>query len=234
MATRSPRKSAVKKSPAARKAAAKKAPRRAPPHREVAPEARAEAPSEPPREPAAEPQAVPPRTLPIEIDPRRIEETLGKLQGELKHWVNKGRFTKVRFRFRGKQLLPDLPLAAVVAAQGLTFYWAGLLRLLLVNVAGGSVLDVELVSDADAKVQAGREALLSGEVELALLHFRNALEMDRDHPAAHLQLGVALKLEGEREAARAELERARELDPKGAVGVEAERILQGMAGPPQA
>src|SRR5687767_7255476 len=57
------------------------------------------------------------RALPFEIDPRRMEESLKKLQGEMVHWANKGRYTKVRFKFRGKQLLPDLPLAAVVAAE---------------------------------------------------------------------------------------------------------------------
>ena len=40
------------------------------------------------------------------------EEGLKKLQGEVVHWANKGRYTKVRFKFRGKQLLPDIPLAA--------------------------------------------------------------------------------------------------------------------------
>jgi tetratricopeptide (TPR) repeat protein len=163
--------------------------------------------------------------LPIEIDPRRVEEALAKLGGELKYWANKGRYTRVRFKFRGKALLPDLPLAAVVAAEGLTFYWGGILRALLMNVAGGSLLSVELVNDADREVQVGREALLSGELEAALAHFRNALEMDRDSALAHLNLGVALKLKGDRAGARQALEQARQLDGKGPVAAEAERVL---------
>src|SRR5687767_2331374 len=83
------------------------------------------------------------RALGIEIDPRRIDETLNKFKSELVHWANKGRYTKVRFKFRGKQLLPDLPLAAVAAAEGLTFYWGGILRALIVNFAGKAVFDVE-------------------------------------------------------------------------------------------
>src|SRR5689334_12437812 len=86
-------------------------------------------------------------TLPIDLQPGRIEETLHSLQQELKHWANQGRFTRVRFKFRGKPILPDLPLAAVVAAEGLTFYWGGLLRMLVVNLAGRSLLQVELVHD---------------------------------------------------------------------------------------
>ncbi|MCY1030623.1 tetratricopeptide repeat protein [Corallococcus sp. BB11-1] len=185
------------------------------------------APMQDPREddrkrlPAGEPGG---RVLPFEIDPARLEEGLKKLQGELVHWTNKGRYTKVRFKFRGKQLLPDLPLAAVVAAEGLTFYWGGILRMLVAHVVGRSVLEVELVNDADKRVQAGREALLSGDVDQALALFREALSMDRDNPSAHLNVGVALKLRGDREGALAAFEMAKKKDPEGGVGAEAERL----------
>ena len=172
--------------------------------------------------PAGEP--VPGPTLPFEIDPKRVEESLGKLRDELVHWANKGRYTKVRFKFRGKQLLPDLPIAAVVAAEGLTFYWGGILRALVFTVAGGSLLQVELVNDADKRVQAGKEALLAGDLDDALAHFREALAMDRDNIGAHLNVGVALKLKGDRTGALASFERAKELDPEGPLGVEAERL----------
>jgi len=162
--------------------------------------------------------------LPFEIDPKRVEEGLKKLQGELVHWANKGRYTKVRFKFRGKQLLPDLPIAAVVAAEGLSFYWGGILRVLIANVVGKSVFQVEFVNDADKRVQAGKEALLSGDMDQALTLFREALEMDRDNAAAHLNIGVALKLKGDREGALAAFEKAKAQDPEGAVGAEAERL----------
>ncbi len=164
------------------------------------------------------------RALPFEIDPKRLEEGLKKLQGELAHWANKGRYTKVRFKFRGNQLLPDLPIAAVVAAEGLTFYWGGILRALIANVLGKSVLQVEFVNDADKRVHAGKEALLSGDVDHALALFREALSMDRDNAAAHLNVGVALKLKGDREGALAAFEKAREKDPEGPLGEEAERL----------
>ncbi|MDY7225804.1 tetratricopeptide repeat protein [Hyalangium rubrum] len=164
------------------------------------------------------------RALPFEIDPKRVEEGLKKLQGEMVHWANKGRYTKVRFKFRGKQLLPDLPIAAVVAAEGLTFYWGGILRALIANVVGKSVFQVEFINDAEKRVQAGKEALLSGDVDQALTLFREALAMDRDNAGAHLNVGVALKLKGEREAALAAFEKAKSLDPEGPVGTEAERL----------
>jgi hypothetical protein len=182
-----------------------------------------EAPPAPKALPAGEPVSSGP-TLPFEIDPKRVEESLRKLQQEVVHWANKGRYTKVRFKFRGKQLLPDLPLAAVVAAEGLSFYWGGILRVLIANVVGRSVLQVEFVNDADKRVQAGREALLSGDVDQALVLFREALSMDRDNPGAHLNVGVALKLKGNREGALAAFEKALEKDPQGSVGAEAERL----------
>jgi tetratricopeptide (TPR) repeat protein len=172
-------------------------------------------------------------TLPIDVQPGRVDEALRKVTETLRQWANAGRYTKVRFKFRGKPLLPDLPLAAVVAAEGLTFYWTGILRALLVNVAGRSVLDVELVNDSEGHVQKGKEELLSGEVDRAIAEFRSALAKQHDNPRAHLNLGIALKLKGDRSGARAALEKARTIDPDGPVGKEAERLLQGLEGSPE-
>lgn len=221
----------------ARRVTSRKGP--APSAKAVRTEQRRGAPSNPTELPVAlEPVEVRPRTpgtgsniFPINLDTTNIEQALAKVSGELKHWANKGRYTKVRFKFRGKQLLPDLPLAAVAAAEGLTFYWGGILRALVFNVAGGSVLQVELVNDADKKVQQGREQLLSGDVDAALALFREAIAMDRDNPRAHLNVGVAMKLKGDTAAARASLENARALDPEGPTGAEAEKVLKTLPVP---
>ena len=155
---------------------------------------------------------------------------LQKLRTELGALANKGRYTRVRFKFRGKQLLPDLPLAAVIAAEGLTFYWTGILRTLLVNVAGKSVLSVELVHDSGRFVQAGKDELLAGDVDRAIEAFRKALRMERDNPRAYLHLGAALRLKGKDTEAKEALERARALDPRGEVGREAQEMLRRMGG----
>ncbi|QRN96226.1 tetratricopeptide repeat protein [Archangium violaceum] len=223
------RPASVKKrvAPAKKPAAAKKraAPVAPPAPEQTAPSEALETPETPEMKalPAGEPVEGG-RALPFEIDPKRVEESLRKMREELVHWANKGRYTKVRFKFRGKQLLPDLPIAAVVAAEGLTFYWGGILRALIVTVAGGSLLQVEFVNDADKRVQAGKEALLAGDLDDALAHFREALAMDRDNVGAHLNVGVALKLRGDREGALAAFERAKSLDPEGPLGAEAERL----------
>ena len=168
------------------------------------------------------------RALALEVDPRRIEESLQKFKSELVNWANKGRYTKVRFKFRGKQLLPDLPLAAVAAAEGLTFYWGGILRALIINLAGRSVLDVELVNASEQKILRAREAVLSGEVDKGAAELREALAMDRDNPTVHLNLAVIAKLKGDVAEARRALERARALDPDGGVGAEADRLLASL------
>jgi tetratricopeptide (TPR) repeat protein len=175
--------------------------------------------------------AVPSRTLPFEVDPKKIEESLLRLKDQVVKLAKKGRYTKVRFKFRGKQLLPDLPLAAVAAFEGVTFYWAGLLRMLAFNFAGKTVLDVELVNDSEKAIQKGKEALLGGDADAALAAFRSALEMEFDNPHAHLNVGIALKLKGDREGATQSLKRALELDPQGPHGAEAERLLTGFEPP---
>lgn len=179
-------------------------------------------------ESAAEEQPLPKNTLPFEIDPKKVEDSLKKFRDQLVQFTKKGRYTKVRFKFRGKQLLPDLPLAAVVTVEGATFYWTGLLRLLVFNLAGRAVIDVELVNDSEKRITAGKEALLSGDLDVALAAFREALEMDPENAVVHLNLGVAYKLKGQKEVARMALSKAKSLDAHGPTGMEADRLMQGL------
>ncbi len=176
-------------------------------------------------------QPTPKNILPFEIDPKKVEDSLRKFRDQVVQLTKKGRYTKVRFKFRGKQLLPDIPLAAVVAVEGATFYWTGLLRALVFNLAGRTLIDVELVNDSEKKIAAGKEALLSGDLDIALAAFREALEMDPENPVVHLNLGVAYKLKGQKEVARLALTKAKSLDPHGPTGMEADRLLTGL-GPP--
>ena len=169
------------------------------------------------------------RALPFEIDPKQLEASLEKLRGQLVSLAKKGRYTKVRFKFRGKQVLPDIPLAAVVAVEGATFYWAGLLRALVFTLAGRAVIDVELVNDSEKEIARGKEALLSGDLEDALAAFQKAEDMDPENVTVHLNLGIAFKLKGDHVAARKALTTARTLDPRGPVGNEAERLLKTLS-----
>lgn len=170
----------------------------------------------------------------VEVEPGSVEKTLTKVRDEAAHWVNKGRYTKVRFKLRGKPILPDLPIAAVVTAEAVTFWWAGLLRALLVTLGANTILDVELVNDAEREVAKGREALLGGDLDRAMDYFRKALEMDRGLPSAHLSLGIAYKLKGDPAKAREFLEKTEQLDPEGPSGEEARKLLDQMNAAPGA
>ena len=168
--------------------------------------------------------------FPVEVGARPLEETLRRVREQLVHWAKKGRYTKVRFKFRGKPLLPDLPVGALLAAEAMTFWWAGLLRVLLMNLGAKALLDVELVHDAEEELARGKEALLSGELDAAAQAFSRAVQMDRSCAPAHLNLGVVAKLRGDWEAAKAAWRKAEELDPAGACGEEARQLLASARG----
>ncbi len=171
-------------------------------------------------------------TLPFEIDPTRVEESLQTLRETVVKWAKKGRYTKVRFKFRGKQVLPDIPLAAILAVEGVTFYWTGLLRALVFNVAGKSVLDVELVNDAEKEIARGKASLLAGDLDKALDAFQRADEMDHDNVTVQINLGIAFKLKGKSEDARRALLRAKNLDPQGPHAEEAQRLMDSLEAAP--
>jgi tetratricopeptide (TPR) repeat protein len=160
----------------------------------------------------------------VELGPD-VEKALEAIRQQAQKWLKKGRHTSVRLKFRGKELA-TVPLGALVAAEAASFVLFGPLRVLVTNLLGRAVLEVELVNEADAVVAAGRERLLEGELDLALEKFREAVAMDDTHPAAHLNLGIGLKLKGERDAAAQAFERAVALDPAGDTGREARRQLE--------
>lgn len=172
-----------------------------------------------------EPEPKKGRTFPVDLEPKRIEDSLGKLKAQVVTLAKRGRYTKVRFKFRGKQVLPDIPLAAVVAVEGATFYWTGLLRALIFNLAGRTVLDVELVNESAKIVDQAKQALLSGDSDKALSLLREAEAMDRTSALVHLTLGVVHMLRGDKDLARSALGRAVELDEGGALSKEAEQLL---------
>ncbi len=157
-----------------------------------------------------------------------VEKAFERLKERLARLVKKGQHTKVRLKFRGRELA-TLPIPVLLAAEAATFLGGGgLLRFLVVNALGRTFLDVEVLNDADAVVQAGRQRLLDGELDDALAKFREAISMDPGHAAAQLNLGIALKLKGAREEAAKAFEEAARLDPEGETGKEARRQLDAM------
>ena len=144
----------------------------------------------------------------IEVDPERIDESVRNLTTKVRELVDQGRFTKVRIKYRGKPLMKDIPLGVFVATEAITFWYAGLLRALVVNLGVRTVIEVELVHDADERVAQGIELYMDGEVEAAEAAYRDALRMKPGDPAALYHRGVLLRVTGRRKEAIEALEEA--------------------------
>jgi tetratricopeptide (TPR) repeat protein len=156
-----------------------------------------------------------------------FDEAFNKVSAQARDLMSKGQHTRVRIKFRGKQIA-ELPIAVVAAAEVASFWWFGPLRVIIGHVVGKAVLDVEFVSNADHHVAQGRALLADGELEKAVAEFDKALAMDRRHAGALLGKGIALKLKGDKTAARDCFERAEDADPRSEAGREARRHLDNL------
>ena len=151
-----------------------------------------------------------------------VEDAFGKISDQARDLMAKGQHTRVRIKFRGRQIA-ELPIAVVAAAEVASFWWFGPLRVVIGHVVGKAVLDVEFVSNADHHVTEGRKLLGDGELEKAIAEFDKALAMDRRHVGALLGKGIALKLKGDKAAAREYFQKAEDADPRSEAGREARR-----------
>jgi tetratricopeptide (TPR) repeat protein len=178
--------------------------------------------------------------LPREPAPVTVGEIVDGAKGAIdavgtaaKRLVDRGRYRKVRISRKGKQLLPDIPVAAVAALEAASFYGAGVARVLAANVGAKLLFDIDIVNEADKFVEMGKAALLDGDLERSEQHFRRAIRIDDTHAEAYLELGVVSRLRGAGEEAKKNLERARELDETGPHGKRADEILRTLSTPRQ-
>lgn len=142
----------------------------------------------------------------FELDPESIEDSLKQLGEKVRRLAGDHRHSKVRLLFRGKPLLPDIPLALFIAGQAASFWWAGPVRVVLLNLGIGSIIEVELVNEADERVAEGRASFMEGEVDVAEEAYRDALRMKPGDFAASYSLAVLLRVRGDQEGARELLE----------------------------
>ena len=156
-----------------------------------------------------------------------LESAFAKISAQARDLMARGQHTRVRVKFRGKQIT-EIPIAVVAAAEVASFWWFGPLRVVLGHVVGRAVLDVEFVSNADHHVAEGRRWLQEGEMEKALAEFDKALSIDRRHAGAHLGRGIALKLRGDKASAREAFREAEHCDPRSEAGREARRHLDNL------
>ena len=152
------------------------------------------------------------KNLRVELDPERLDEELRKLREKLGKALEQGRYTRVRFKYKGKPILPDIPLAALVATEVVSFWWAGPLRALVLNLGVKTLVEVEFIHAAGEKVGEAQEHFLNGDVEEAEALYREALRIKPGDPSALYHLGVLLKVTGKKPEARQCFERAAQVE----------------------
>ncbi len=138
----------------------------------------------------------------VELDPERMDQSLKVLTDKLRHYAEQGRYTRVRIKYKGKPIIPDIPLFALIAVEAATLWWAGPLRVLVVNLGVKTFVELELVHAAGEKVQEGQALFLDGEVEQAEALYREALRIKPGDPSALYHLGVLLKVTGSKDKAK--------------------------------
>ena len=145
-------------------------------------------------------------TFQFELDPEQLEGSLQTLREHVKQFAVDSRHTKVRIKFKGKPIAPDIPLGFFVAAEAATFWYGGLLRALVVNLGVRTLVEVEFIHTGTEKVAEGRELFADGEVMEAEACYREALRLRPKDPEAHYHLGVLLRVIGRRNESLKHLE----------------------------
>ena len=87
----------------------------------------------------------------LEVDPERVDEAVRALSQRVRRLVDQGRYTKVRIKYKGRPLMPDIPMGVFVATEAVTFWYVGILKALVVNLGVRTFIDVEFVHDAHQK-----------------------------------------------------------------------------------
>jgi tetratricopeptide (TPR) repeat protein len=144
----------------------------------------------------------------LEVDPDAVDESVRKLGQRVRELYDQGRYTKVRISYKGKPLLRDIPMGVFLATEAVTFWYAGILSALVVNLGARAIIEVEFIHDAAGRVAEGKDLFEAGEVEAAEDKYREALAMKPDDPEALYRLGILLRVTGRRKEAMECLEKA--------------------------
>jgi len=167
----------------------------------------------------------------FEVSAENAQEAFEKVKDQAQYWIDRGRYSKVRIKRNGKQLGPDIPVAALLALEAATFFGAGILRGALFHAVGRVFFEVELINEAEEHHAEGVSLFLAGDLGGARQCFEKAIAIDSRYAPAHLQMGVLCKVEGDAAQAKICFETAQALDPEGDTGVEAGQHLEKMETP---
>ncbi|HJZ13823.1 MAG TPA: hypothetical protein VJ521_16835 [Acidobacteriota bacterium] len=176
--------------------------------------------------PETQPKAI--RKVTLEINTNQIEESIKQVVEKVQYWYNQGMIHKVRLKYKGKAILPDIPLSYFMLVQVATFFLTGVVRALALNLGTRVFFEVEMINDAEEMLKRGRDLYLDGELDEAFSMFEEVIKMDKNYAEAFLYLGIIQRIRKDPSATRY-FQHAQQLDPSGKVGQEAARNLKKIA-----
>ena len=147
---------------------------------------------------------------------------------QVQYWYKQGIINKVRLKYKGKAILPDIPLSYFMLVQVATFFLTGVVRALAFNIGAKVFFEVEMVNDAEELLKKARDLYLDGELDEAIHLLEEVIRMDGRYSEAYLYLGIINKIRGDREAAAKYFQKAQKLDPHGKAGTEATKNMKKM------
>jgi tetratricopeptide (TPR) repeat protein len=173
-----------------------------------------------------QPKAV--RKVTLEINTNKIDESIKQAVERVQYWYKQGIINKVRLKYKGKAILPDIPLSYFMLVQVATFFLTGVVRALAMNLGAKVFFEVEMINDAEELLKKARDLYLDGELDEAVRLLEEVITLDHRYSEAFLYLGIINKIRGDRSAASKHFLQAQKLDPHGKAGREAAKNLKKM------
>jgi len=173
-------------------------------------------------------QPKPVRKVTLEINTNKAEESIKQAVERVQYWYKQGVINKVRLKYKGKAILPDIPLSYFMLVQVATFFLTGVVRALAINLGAKVFFEVEMINDAEELLKKARDLYLDGELDEAVRLLEEVIRLDDRYSEAFLYLGIINKIRGDRSAASKHFLQAQKLDPHGKAGREAAKNLKKM------
>jgi tetratricopeptide (TPR) repeat protein len=170
----------------------------------------------------------PVKKVTLEINTRQLEDSIKQTVERVRYWYKQGIIHKVRLKYRGKAILPDIPLSYFMAVQVASFFLAGVVRALAINIGAKVFFEIEMVNDAEEMLKRAKDLYLDGELDEAVRLLNDVIELDGKYAEAYLYLGIIHKIKKDQEAASRYFLQAQKLDPSGKAGSEAAKNLKKM------
>lgn len=171
------------------------------------------------------------RKVKLEINSDRIEESIRQAVERMQYWYRQGMIHKVRLKYRGKAVLPDIPLSYFMLVQVATFFLTGVVRALALNIGTRVFFEVEMINDAEELFKRAKDLYLDGDLDEAFKLLEQVLTLDPDFAEAYLYMGIISRIRREYEPAARFFAKAEKLDRAGKIAKEAAKNLRKLSLP---